>query len=274
MISNFGFRISDLRKRQVRLPAWGAGLRDGRSFTLIELLVVVAIMAVLVAMLLPALGAARESGRAVVCQSNLRMHGTAWVLYCDENHQCFPNRAALPSPVILESRPSYDYPLLVAWLHYDYPVASGLCPSDGYLLTRDPPESHSWIVYPKGKRWPAQFNTSYGANQGCTRGENVLTWKISRVSQLTEPSRFCTLADSSHSTFSVWDRGPLDVALAGSPRWSAYMGYSLDFASEVRDYPEFTRHKRGSNLTFADGHIQAVDAIDIALGYQGLFRPW
>ena len=57
-----------------------------RRFTLIELLVVIAVIAILVAMLLPALGKARERGRAIACMSNLKQLGTVFVLYCD-NHK-------------------------------------------------------------------------------------------------------------------------------------------------------------------------------------------
>jgi prepilin-type N-terminal cleavage/methylation domain-containing protein/prepilin-type processing-associated H-X9-DG protein len=57
------------------------------GFTLIELLVVVAIIAVLVAMLLPALGTARESARKVVCASNLSQVGKAQVTYANDNHE-------------------------------------------------------------------------------------------------------------------------------------------------------------------------------------------
>jgi prepilin-type N-terminal cleavage/methylation domain-containing protein len=55
------------------------------AFTLIELLVVVAIIALAVSILLPTLGAARESGRTTRCLSNLRQLGLGWVLYADDH---------------------------------------------------------------------------------------------------------------------------------------------------------------------------------------------
>jgi len=56
-----------------------------KGFTLIELLVVIAVIAVLMGILMPTLNAARESGRKVVCQSNLRQIGLAHLLYAEDN---------------------------------------------------------------------------------------------------------------------------------------------------------------------------------------------
>jgi len=61
-----------------------------KAFTLIELLVVVAIIALLIAILLPALGRARESARRAVCSSNLKQIGTGLNIYAQDNGEKFP----------------------------------------------------------------------------------------------------------------------------------------------------------------------------------------
>jgi prepilin-type N-terminal cleavage/methylation domain-containing protein/prepilin-type processing-associated H-X9-DG protein len=55
------------------------------GFTLIELLVVIAIIAVLIGILLPALGSARESARGTLCVAHMQQVGLGWSIYADEN---------------------------------------------------------------------------------------------------------------------------------------------------------------------------------------------
>jgi len=88
------------------------------AFTLIELLVVIAIIAILAAMLMPALARAKESGKRVACSNNLRQLGMAMRMYIDDNQSTLP-------PHIDSSRwpdKFYDY--------YGKNLTVLLCPSE------------------------------------------------------------------------------------------------------------------------------------------------
>jgi len=114
-------------------------IRPAKAFTLIELLVVIALMAVLAALLLPAFGRAKESGRGIACLSNLHQIGIALQLYVQDNSNRLPymrdksltNTNSLPSPDLVLSNYLGNAQVL-------------RCPSDSKNLFQTTGSSYSW----------------------------------------------------------------------------------------------------------------------------------
>jgi prepilin-type N-terminal cleavage/methylation domain-containing protein/prepilin-type processing-associated H-X9-DG protein len=86
--------------------------RFALGFTLIELLVVIAIIAILAALLLPALSRAKLQATSSVCRSNEKQLALAWMMYCDDNRDLMVNFELVEKPAPKSDKPwRYKDPL-------------------------------------------------------------------------------------------------------------------------------------------------------------------
>jgi prepilin-type N-terminal cleavage/methylation domain-containing protein len=123
----------------------------GRAFTLIELLVVIAIIAILAAMLFPALASAKDKGKSAKCRSNLRQLGLAAMMY-DEDHHVYP--IGWPSADLLTGGlPPIWYRQLQPYLGRTTNVSGGgvfICPSS---LQKSRPDERTANALREGGFW-------------------------------------------------------------------------------------------------------------------------
>ena len=143
--------INKIRGVPGRCEPTGSG-RSPLGFTLIEVLVVVAIIALLVAILLPTLSKARRQAQTAVCKTNLHDFGLSIRQYLDAHDPYYPLMAYIGASIYNE-RPWGDDNLFVLWWgKYTGNVDTHVCPGTGHRI-RKPERIEKVHVPGKGIRF-------------------------------------------------------------------------------------------------------------------------
>jgi len=225
-----------------------------RGFTLIEILVVVAIIALLIAILLPSLRRAREQARTVVCATNLRTCGQATMFYAQANKDWMPYAGAAWEMLHryvqrvtitrrLPKSPAAIYDMENRGL-INVAVDFYLCPSDVY-----PSWTTENYMYEGGEtREDATYlyEVSYAVSAYLTvqkvleaGADYVARGEFRRFSSIRRPSGIVAFCDAG------------DDDQIGSEPWTL-----VDYNDRTPHGGLEKHHPTGNNFAYADGHVE------------------